>query len=97
MSEEDLPNSVSLEFVEHLYEEYLRNPEAAPPDWRSYFQRLSDGGASSRPQPIEPSFQARSIFNPPAAAGNGAGAGQQATAAVLQERIDHLIRQSGDG
>jgi 2-oxoglutarate dehydrogenase E1 component len=89
MGEVNLPNSVSLEFVESLYAEFLRDPAAVPPDWRNYFQTLSDGNGS-KSQSLTPSFKPWSIFNPPAA-GNGTG-GEEATTAVLQERIDQLIR-----
>jgi 2-oxoglutarate dehydrogenase E1 component len=47
MGEFKLPNSVSLEFVESLYEDYLRDPTSVPADWRNYFQGLSDGNGFS--------------------------------------------------
>jgi len=43
MAETKLPNSFSLPFVETLFQDYLRDPESVPPDWRHYFQGLSDG------------------------------------------------------
>jgi len=91
MAEQDLPNSVSLEFVEALYEDFLRNPESVPKDWRDYFRSLSDGNGSSKVSTLTPSFRPSSIFNPPARSGNGAIT-EEATTAVLQERIDQLIR-----
>ena len=72
MGESELPNSVSLEFVEALYADFLRDPQSVPADWRSYFQSLGDGNGSARSQTILPSFKPWSIFNPPAAGGNGA-------------------------
>jgi 2-oxoglutarate dehydrogenase E1 component len=91
MDETRLPNSVSLEFVERLYEDYLRDPQSVPPDWRQYFQALSEGNGSSNGRSLRPSFKQWSIFNPPGTAGNGA-ASEEATGAILQERVDQLIR-----
>ncbi len=91
MAEPSLPNSVSLAFVESLYEDFLRNPESVPQDWRNYFQGLSDGNGSTRAQRLSPSFKTWSIFNPPAAHGNGAVT-EEVTTALLQERVDQLIR-----
>src|ERR687887_143435 len=90
MAESDLPNSVSLEFLESIYEDFLRDPESVPPDWRNYFQNLSGGNGASRSQSLAPEFKPWSIFDPPSA-GNGADV-EEATTAVLQERIDQLIR-----
>src|SRR5262245_23432681 len=91
MAEMDLPNSVSLSFVESLYEDYLRDPESVPADWRNYFLGFTNGNGASEPKALAPSFQSWSIFNPPSSGGNGAEA-EETTTAVLQERIDQLIR-----
>ena len=88
--ETKLPNSVSLEFVEALYADYLRDPESVPPDWRQYFQSLSEGNGFSKGQSLTPAFKPWSIFNPPVS-GNGAAV-EEATGAILQERVDQLIR-----
>jgi 2-oxoglutarate dehydrogenase E1 component len=91
MGESNLPNSVSLEFVEALYADFLRDPESVPADWRSYFQSFSDGNGFSKGQALSPAFKPYSVFNPPAVSGNGAAA-EEATTALLQERVDQLIR-----
>ena len=91
MGETKLPSSVSLEFVEGLYSDYLRDPQSVPQDWRQYFQGLSDGNGFSKGQSLAPTFKPSSIFNPPGAGGNGAAA-EAATGAILQERVDQLIR-----
>ena len=91
MAEMDLPNSVSLPFVESLYQNYLRDPESVPADWRNYFQGFANGNGASKSQERAPTFQTWSIFNPPSPAGDGAAA-EETTTAVLQERIDQLIR-----
>src|SRR6266850_1844723 len=71
MGETKLLNSVSLEFIEALYADYLRDPESVPPDWRQYFQGLSEGNGFSKGQTLAPTFKSGSIFNPSAVAGNG--------------------------
>jgi 2-oxoglutarate dehydrogenase E1 component len=91
MGEAKLPSSVSLPFVEALYQDYLRDPESVSPDWRRYFQGLSEGNGFSKGQGFAPSFKPSSLFNPPGAGGSGAAA-EEATSAVLQERVDQLIR-----
>jgi len=91
MGETKLPNSVSLEFIEALYADYLRDPESVSPDWRQYFQGLSEGNGFSKTQSLTPTFKSWSIFNPPGTGGNGAAV-EEARVAVLQERVDQLIR-----
>src|SRR5256885_14767997 len=88
---ERLPSSVSLEFIEALYANYLRDPESVAPDWQQYFQALSEGNGFSNRKSLNPSFQRWSIFNPPGTTGNG-HAVEEATGAILQERVDQLIR-----
>src|SRR5215467_10780262 len=91
MDQTRLPSSVSLEFVEALYQDYLRDPQSVPPDWRRYFESLSEGNGFSKSGSITPSFKQWSIFNPPGTSGNGA-ATEEANSAILQERVDQLIR-----
>jgi 2-oxoglutarate dehydrogenase E1 component len=91
MAETKLPSTVSLPFVEALYLDYLRDPESVSADWRRYFQGLSEGNGSSKSQTLSPTFKQWSIFNPPGTGGNGVTT-QEAADAVLQERVDQLIR-----
>src|ERR1051326_3100066 len=91
MNQTRLPDSVSLEFVETLYQDYLRDPQSVPADWSRYFESLSEGNGFSKGESITPSFKQWSIFNPPGTSGNGAAA-EEATGAILQERVDQLIR-----
>src|SRR5947209_1695753 len=60
----DSLNSSSLNFVEELYAEYLRDPESVTPDWRAYFQQMAGNGAARQVQ-IGPSFRPSSMFAPP--------------------------------
>lgn len=91
MSEKLLPDSQSVSFIEALYEDYLRDAQSVSPDWRDYFHRLFDGNGLSKTQSLTPSFKPWSLFNPPGVSGNG-NVAEKATEAVLQERIDQLIR-----
>jgi 2-oxoglutarate dehydrogenase E1 component len=91
MSDTNLPNSVSLEFVESLYSDFLKDPQSVPSDWRNYFQSFSDGNGSVKTEPFRPSLSSWSIFSPPAPVTTGT-ATEESTTAVLQERIDQLIR-----
>ena len=73
--ESQLGNLISLPFIEGLYDEYVRDPDSVPADWRAYFDRLENGdgehangnghanghGVSA----LGPSFTPWSIFNPP--------------------------------
>jgi 2-oxoglutarate dehydrogenase E1 component len=86
---QNLPGSLSLSFVEGLYQDYLRDPNSVSPDWKNYFQGMSDGNGSSRGRGIGPTFSQWSIFNPPS---HENGAKEERTDAVLQERVDQLIR-----
>ncbi|HVW36964.1 MAG TPA: 2-oxoglutarate dehydrogenase E1 component, partial [Pirellulales bacterium] len=92
------PNSLSLAFVEGLYEDFLHDPASVDPHWREYFETLAGkgrGGAAKAWKP-GPSFTSASIFNPRGrAGGNGFGkamAAEVTHAAALQDRVDQLIR-----
>jgi 2-oxoglutarate dehydrogenase E1 component len=52
-------NPASLAFVEALFASYLENPSSVPADWRSYFDRTTEG-----PTRVGPTFKARSVFDP---------------------------------
>src|SRR5262245_46022511 len=91
MDDPELPNSVSLEFLDSLYADFLRDPRSVPTDWRNYFQGLAEGNGGAKNQSLLPSFKQRSIFSAPGVSGNGGGT-EEATTALLQERVDQLIR-----
>src|SRR4051812_34263909 len=96
-SAEQLPNSLSLGFVEDLYLDYLRDPSAVPDDWRVYFERLSNGDGDVAEMRLGPSFKPRSVFNADGAYRNGSNGAAATVAAadergVLQERVDQLVR-----
>ncbi len=87
-----LPNSLNLGFVEALYADYLANPSSVSADWRRYFQKLTNGSRGVAPR-SGPSFRPASLFNPPApAAAASPGATRDLEMALLQDRVDQLIR-----
>ena len=91
-------NSQSLSFLEELYADYLRNPQAVPPDWRKLFDQMHDGANDGFRPAAETVFPRRSIFHP-SAFPNGPmppGSNQPASAspfddAALQERVGRLM------
>ncbi len=88
-------NSLSLGFVESLYEEYLVDPSRVSPAWRAYFDReRGAAGSNGDARVTGPRFRPRSIFNP---GGNGRAVVPSAVAgapniAALQERATQLVR-----
>jgi 2-oxoglutarate dehydrogenase E1 component len=67
MAEPTFPDSANLAYVEQLYQQYLRAPDALPDRWRQYFEQLA-ADAQPTPRQVGPSFHPPSLFNP---AGNG--------------------------
>lgn len=109
MSDSGSASPASLEFVESLYADYLRDPNSIPADWRAYFDRISASDAAAMgSKQLGPSFKPRSVFSPSlggvkvlpqarfashgANGSEGAQAGAVSDAAVLQDRVDALVR-----
>ncbi len=88
---EAVPSSSNLAFVEGLYADFLRDPNAVPADWQAYFRELSNG--DPHPAPAAPDFRPHSIFNPPAPTQSGdAHELWHEQAGHLQDRVDQLVR-----
>ena len=85
------PQISSLPFVEGLYADFLKDPQAVPTEWREWFagQARTDGLDASYHR--EPTFRPGSIFNPPTKTCRG-GACAVWQIATLQERVDRLVR-----
>jgi 2-oxoglutarate dehydrogenase E1 component len=88
------PNAASLAFLEEQYELYLADPRQVLPEWRSYFESFD-----ASPTRIGPSFKPHGVFNPSNGAatlhatnGHATGVRGVSDAAVLQDRVDQLIR-----
>ena len=78
----------NLEFAESQLESYLRDRNSVSPDWRDYFDdmRVADSGLT--PESLTAPFQAESIFR----RSGGSYPGSASDEAVLQERLEQLIR-----
>lgn len=88
-NEIELPPMSNLDFVERLYEEFLRDRSAVPAEWQAYFNRMENG----EPEKLKrgPSFQRRSLFES-GQKGGGRGSQEDEQMLVLQQRVDRLIR-----
>lgn len=79
-------DSSNLSYVESLYLEYQRSPELVSPDWRDYFRQLTDAlahtGNESDGQNL---FRTQQV-------GGGLVSPAELDYAILQERVDRLIR-----
>ncbi len=71
-SEEKIPSSLNLAFVEELFADYQDNPDSVSTEWKKYFSELRNGEAT-RPFCRGPTFRPRSIFNPSSGSHEPAG------------------------
>ncbi len=83
---------LSLEYVERMYADYLRDPSSATPAWQSHFAGMRNGDPDDKSAFLGPTFRPYSVFNPPAAHRTGLPHGGEPEVAGLQERVDALIR-----
>jgi 2-oxoglutarate dehydrogenase E1 component len=49
------PSSLSIEYLERLWQEYLRDASAVPPLWRQYFQDVNQGNGRQAATAVQPS------------------------------------------
>jgi len=100
----DLPDVLSLPFIEGLYVDFLRSPASVPPDWRAYFERIR-GDGTGLPAPRTTAVPAVASFETPpqqervtAISASPAGAVSvtegfsESRLARLQQRVDNLIQ-----
>jgi 2-oxoglutarate dehydrogenase E1 component len=85
--EQTLPGTLNLSFVEGLYADYLLDRESVLPEWRDYFDQLTNGDRTGNGHAVGPSFRPFSLFNPPARHVAPDGVSE-----AKQERVDQLIR-----
>ncbi|GMU22090.1 MAG: hypothetical protein AMXMBFR13_21780 [Phycisphaerae bacterium] len=85
----DRSNVSNLAFVEGMLAEYLRDPNSVDPEWRRYFEN-AEGPESTLARSAGPTFQARSVFNPPERLRTDGRAVSRE--AVLQDRVDQMVR-----
>ncbi len=81
----DSAGTASLAFLEELFDQYQRDPQAVPPDWRAYFDSL--GHAQAEPAPAA----GRPNVSLPQAAGNGHAGGNG------HARVEPVLRPVSDG
>ncbi|NLX99725.1 MAG: 2-oxoglutarate dehydrogenase E1 component [Rhodopirellula sp.] len=76
------PSSLNVEYLEHLLQDYLRDPAGVALNWRQYFDRISQedrekpdtNALNIGGQRLGPSFRPRGLFNPsPPDRSNGGG------------------------
>ena len=79
----------NLEFAETQLESYLRDRNSVSPDWRDYFDELKVADSGLTAEAMSAPFQAESIFR---RTSGGRVDPSASDAAVLQERLEQLIR-----
>jgi 2-oxoglutarate dehydrogenase E1 component len=90
--ERSVPAVLNLPYVEDLFQAWQRDSRSVPEEWQRHFQSLGDGQGNRR-RVNGPSFRPFSLFNPPTASGVRAGPkGDEVRQAVLQDRVNQLIR-----
>lgn len=104
MAEEIQPNSLSLAFVEELYEQYRSDPGSVSEDWRRYFDGLGSAGSAASPGILKarPAGRARQSGNgararksqlvPERIPANCVEYGLEMEVAALQHRVDMFVR-----
>jgi 2-oxoglutarate dehydrogenase E1 component len=88
------PDSLSLPFVEGLYDDFVRDPASVSADWRRRFEGL-ERGPYRRVGHLGPRFQPPSLFDPLRGRnGRARGTAERASTdiAELQDRADQLAR-----
>jgi 2-oxoglutarate dehydrogenase E1 component len=76
--------------MELLYSQYRQDPQSVSAEWQSYFKENLDGIKNGESR-LDPSFTARSIFNPAGATTTG-GAQMDVRTAGIHERLYEMIR-----
>ncbi len=83
---------LSLEYLERLREDFLRDSHAVSPEWRQYFAESGEPNGTGGHR-LRPTFRPRGLFQQsPAATHGGADAQGWLCAANLQDRIDQFVR-----
>ncbi len=83
MTSETPFSSHSLSFAEQLLQDYDRDPESVPEDWRRYFDELEIDGQRAQ---TEPSFPPAPLF------GSLSSSGGPNSRAHLQHKVDEMVR-----
>lgn len=59
------PSSLSIEYLEGLWQEYLRDASVVPPQWRQYFQDVAAGNGRDGGEAIGPAIRRAAPAPPP--------------------------------
>src|SRR6201982_521967 len=84
----------NAEFLDALYEQYLRDPGSVEERWRSYFAQLGGAGRERAPAPLREATAARAAAGAaPSSDGTADNARQAAVSRLIQVWINrgHLI------
>ncbi len=93
MADSTIFNRASVEFLEALHRDFQRDPQSVPPDWQDFFRRQAavdgDGrGATARAEGTDDAAATRTAPSP----GMPRPLESPTAAAVLQDRVDQLVR-----
>jgi 2-oxoglutarate dehydrogenase E1 component len=88
----DLANSLSIEFIEGLYSDFLREPYSVPDEWREYFSAWANGAAPRR-NGFGPSFRPPGLFSAGKAPAARTAAPENQASNDMQHRVDRLVRE----
>lgn len=77
--------SSSPSYVESLYQEYVKSPENVDVAWREYFRQIAEVARQAPHQEAQ-------FFRPPTMGDSNVVSPVELEAAILQERVDRLIR-----
>lgn len=77
-------DSSNLSYLESQYLKFVESPESVSADWRSYFQQIAEAQAKYGDQV--------DLFNAPKMGNGSLVSPMQLDYAILQERVDRLIR-----
>ncbi len=83
----------SLAFIEEQYSDYLHDRGSVSPDWRDYFDEVHAGHEDVTAEVLQTPFKHDSIFHRQAQTKiTPIGQPESSDTAILQERLDQLIR-----
>jgi len=93
------PSNLSVEYLEGLLEDYLRDPSLVPPEWRDFLEEAARADGPSGTVRLRPEFPRKSLFGgaetrlaPTVAAPSETRVEAAAGSSDLQFRLAGLVR-----
>ncbi|QDV24078.1 2-oxoglutarate dehydrogenase E1 component [Aureliella helgolandensis] len=92
-------NSYSLDYIDDLYVQYIRDPSSVSPGWRKYFEEFSLANATASGASEQSGLQATTAGGSVAVAGDEPNAQARSIRdealwlAQMQDRVDNLVRE----